>query len=319
MSTTEATSIQMQESSAADARPHPLRATAIYALAVALGGALLAPWLYRLAQSLPPSWNLAHIPFHRFMDRALWGITLAGVWPFLRSAKIKSWRELGLVNPSGQWRRLAKGFLLGLVSLAGFTAVVLLLHGRQINGHVQAGEVSATHYAGRILTAAATGVAVALLEEIFFRGVLCSGIRKTWDWPMAILVSSGIYALIHFIGKADPATVTWSSGLEMLPAMMGGFANRADVVPGFFNLLLTGILLALAYRLTGNLYFSIGLHAGWVFSLKLYGFLTVRAPEANVRLWGTEKFTDGWLALLVMILTLLFLIRLPAARSRQST
>ena len=79
--------------------------------------------------------------------------------------------------------------------------------------------------------------------------------------------------------------------------MLGGFADFHALVPGFFNLTLAGILLGLAYQRTGNLYFSIGLHAGWIFWLKTYGAFTTGAPHAATWFWGTGKMIDGWLAL----------------------
>jgi uncharacterized protein len=319
MSATEVTNIQVRELESARIRVRPLCSTAIYALTVALGGALLAPWLYRLAQYVAPGSHLANNPFRRFMDRSLWGMAAIGLWPYLRSVDIKSWRDIGVVNPSGQWRRLAGGFLLGVGSLAATLAVVLMAHARQISTHVLGGEVSAAQFAGRIVTALATGVAVGCLEEILFRGVVFSGIRRGWDWRIALLISSGIFAFVHFLKIPDPATVTWSSGLEALPNMARSLAGWEQAVPGFFNVMLIGILLGLAYRATGNLYLSIGLHAGWIFSLKLYGFLTVRVPGSHFRIWGTEKFTDGWLGLAVLMLTLLVLQRLPMARPRRHT
>jgi len=117
----------------------------------------------------------------------------------------------------------------------------------------------------------------------------------------AWLVSSGVYALVHFFQKPPPPEkITWISGFEMLPRMLHGFAELETLVPGFFALTLTGLILAMGYHRTGSLYFPIGLHAGWVFCLKLYGFLTAAQPGADAGFWGTEKLIDGWLALIVL-------------------
>src|ERR1017187_11011339 len=92
----------------------PLRALAIYIAVVFIGGALLAPWLYRLAQLFAHAFpQAAHAPFHRFMDRSFLVFALAGLWPMLRSLGATSWRETGIVPPYGQWKKLFGGLLLG--------------------------------------------------------------------------------------------------------------------------------------------------------------------------------------------------------------
>jgi hypothetical protein len=99
--------------------------------------------------------------------------------------------------------------------------------------------------------------------------------------------------------------------------MLGGFADFHALVPGFFNLTLAGVMLGLAYQRTGNLYFSIGLHAGWIFWLKTYGAFTISAPHAATWFWGTGKLIDGWLALIVLVVTLVVFIFLPLKPARE--
>ncbi len=94
----------------------PLRALVIYILVVFLGGALLAPWLYWLVQAGTKSaTHIAGAPFHRFVDRSLLLLALAGLWPLLRNLGATSWKEIGFVKPAGQWRKLLGGFLLGFI------------------------------------------------------------------------------------------------------------------------------------------------------------------------------------------------------------
>ena len=82
-----------------------LRALVIYIVVVFIGGALLAPWLYWLAQTGAHSFpQIAGAPFHRFVDRSLLLLALAGLWPLLRALGATSWRETGLVQIHGQWK-----------------------------------------------------------------------------------------------------------------------------------------------------------------------------------------------------------------------
>jgi membrane protease YdiL (CAAX protease family) len=284
----------------------PLRALGIYLVAVFLGGALLAPCLYWLAQSMAGTFpHLAESPFHRFVNRAVLVLALVGIWPLLRSLGARSCRDLGLVTIRGHWPRLGAGLALGFASLALVAAAALLAGARVTSPHAwQASLVT------KLLGAALTALVVAVLEEILFRGALFGSFRRAMSWPAALLLSSSIYAIVHFMQSAKlEGTVTWHSGLEVLPRMLQGFADLHQIVPGFFNLTLAGALLAYAYQRTGNLWFSIGLHAGWIFWLKSYGILTREAAGANTWFWGTSRLINGWFALFVLAVALVVLRR----------
>jgi len=291
----------------------PLWALVIYVVVVFFGGALLAPWLYWLAQhfahSIP---KLANAPFHRFLDRSFLILALAGVWPLLRALGAKSLRETGLVSPYGQSKKLFGGLLLGFVSLAVVAGIILVSGGRALIG-----SATAEKFIQTILSAAATAAVVAVLEEILFRGGVFGGLRRIFYWPLALGLSSLIYALVHFLERADLAgAVTWYSGLALLPRMLAGFVDFHALIPDFFSLTLVGVLLGLAYQRTGNLYFSIGLHAGWIFCLKIFGTFTTDIPRTAAWFWGTGRMIDGWLAFLVLALTLAIFDRLPGLNKR---
>ena len=246
----------------------PLRAITVYLIFVLLGGALLAPWLYEWVQwgGAHSGWlhHLAENPFHRFVHRSLLGLALIGLWPLLRGLGMRSWSDLGWTKPTGQWLRLLLGFGLGWASLA-LVAVAATLAG------ARGAEWShpAASYAGFLLKTLAAAILVAALEETLFRGALFGGLRRTLAWPAALLISSLVYAWVHFFQKpAPPAHIDWATGLAQLAEMMRGFTDIQVMIPAFFALTLAGGLLALAYQRTGNLFCSIGLHAGWIFWLK---------------------------------------------------
>jgi uncharacterized protein len=278
----------------------PLRSLVIFVLVVFLGGALLAPWLYWLVQALAPHSELAGKPFHRYLNRSLIGFALLGMWPLLRNLGATSWREVGLIKPSGQWHRFGAGFTLGFGSLASLAIITLMAHNRKVNDTLGALDIVVN-----LLGAACTGLGVSVVEEILFRGAVFGGLRRVRGWRVALLVSSMIYAWTHFFERAGlNGPVSWHSGLELLPRILPGLGSWTDLIPGFFSLTLAGALLALAYQRTGNLYFSIGLHAGWVFWLKSYGIFTNQVTDANLWLFGTDKLIDGWLALAILTIAL---------------
>lgn len=275
----------------------PVRSVVVYLLTVLLLGALIAPGLHELTV-----WAGHHIPFlaplaggsfHRVVHRSLLLVAILGLWPLLRSLNVRSWDGVGLVRVAGQWPTLARGFAAGFGSLA----VVALLA-------VAAGARSLaidSHWARSLLTAALSAGAAAVMEEVLFRGALFGALRQAHRWLVALAVSSAVYALVHFFQRAPPpGSVTWSSGFVTLGHMFRGFVEFQVLVPGFITLTLAGLILGLAYHRTGNLYFSIGLHAGWIFWLKSYVVLTDARPGAHTWLWGSSRLIDGWLAFVIL-------------------
>ena len=279
---------------------HPLRALGVYGVVVFAGGALLAPglhWACQYGAARVPGWDaLAQIPFHRIVNRSLLLLALLGLWPLLRSLRANSWTAVGLAGTGPRGRNLAVGLVLGFLTFACIAAPVLLAGARKLDF---------SHSLPWVLKCASsalgTAVAVACLEELLFRGAIFGALRRVYRWPAALVLSSAIYALVHFFEKPPQAAgITWTSGWVVLAQMFRGFVQLDHLVPGFFTLTFAGMILGLAYQRTGALYCPIGFHASWVFWLKIYGAMTDSQPGANVWFWGAGKLIDGWLALLVL-------------------
>ena len=290
-----------------------------YFAAIFIGGALIAPAVYHLVQTLaesaPALKGLAGHPFHRYVDRSFMIIGILGLVPVLRRLGMKSWAEVGLTPFSQGKREALKGFLFGFLSLALAIVVVIGLGGRMFRGE-QTGAAILGHLGNAVLAA----ILVAALEELFFRGVVFGALRKQFSWRSALLVSSAVYAILHFLARVQaPPEVHWWSGLALLPHKLRGFGDVQQLVPAFFNLLLAGIMLGLAYQRTGTLWFSFGLHAGWIFWLKTYGFTTDNVAGAQTWIWGSAKLIDGWVAGVVLALLLALLLKIlpPSATKNE--
>jgi len=279
----------------------PIWTVLLYVMAVFVVGALLAPWLYWGTQALASHHaffqTFAHQPFHRFISRSVLGTALAGLWPVARYSRIQGWREAGLWRAPQSWRHLLHGAFLGFASLATIAFLAIAFEVRKWNALI-----SARHMEESIWHALLAAIVVAFLEEIMFRGVLFTALRKGHTRLTALFASSVIYAVVHFF-KVVPwhEPVAWYSGLQVLAQMMQGFVDPQMLVPQFFVLLLVGIILALGFEKTGALWFSIGAHAGWIFWLKIYGVLTVENSSRLLSFWGTSRLTDGWFAALVLL------------------
>jgi len=280
----------------------PIGTVLIVVVTVFVGGALLAPWLYWSAQmstDLSPWFaELARQPFHRFVHRALLGLAIPGLWLIAWQNGLTSWRDLGMRRSPLAGRQFAGGAVLGFVSLASVGLLALAFDARRWNS-----DLSLSLLGGSVVSAMATALVVSTLEEILFRGALFGGLRRGQQWATALVGSSAVYALVHFFKNVEwTKPIKWDSGLQVLGQMLQGMVDPHALAPGFFVLLLAGVILGLAYQKTNALWFSIGAHAGWIFWLKIYGLFTVEHSTGFARLWGSSKLTDGWIAAVVLLI-----------------
>ena len=270
---------------------------------VLVGAALLAPWLWHGVQALAessPQWaGLARQPFHRYVNRCLLAFAILGLWPLLRSLQANSWRLIGADLPQKNLRPWLFGALFGWVSLGLATLVVILAGVRTLNP-----EASAARWFQQVAAALGAALVVSVLEELLFRGAVFTAVRRGASFSRAACVSGLLYAFVHFFQKPENPTVIgpWT-GLQTLGAMLRGFMDLQQLIPGLLNLALAGYLLALARERTSRIWLSVGLHAGWIFWLKSYAFATLAVPGTNLWLWGTGRLYDGWLTLVLLAIT----------------
>ena len=283
-----------------------LGALGLYIVTVFIGGALAAPWLHSIvqwgAEQFAPLEGLAYQPFHRYVNRCFMVLAVVGLWPVAKFAQL-TLKDAGWERRAEQWKMLRTGLLVGFVTLAIPAVVCVVVGGRDLRMPDSFG-ILAKHFGNAIGAA----ILVSLLEEAVFRGVVFGVLRKAGSFALAVGLSSGIYALVHFFERSrHEGDVVWSSGLALFPKMLRGFAEWDMIVPGFFSLTVAGVILAVAVRSTGNLFFSIGVHAGWIFWLKTFKFFTHGAEDSHAWIWGTGKLIDGWMAFVVLLVTLGYL------------
>lgn len=267
-----------------------LRALFSYLAAVFLGAALVAPWIYLVAQNAAPDSFLAKQPFHRYVSRLLIVFALAGLFPLARDL-----RQLGFVPaPLGLTRdrlhHCLHGFVWGFGAIAIAAGLALIFGARAPDF-----DHSTASWLKHLKNAALAAVAVGLIEEVLFRGALFGGLRRREGFLTAALISSLLYAILHFFERPEtPYRIHWYSGLVVLGQMMRGFADWQALIPGLLNLTLVGAALCLAFERTRSLFFSFGMHAGLIFWVKSFGFVTRPSADANLWLWGGDKLVDGW-------------------------
>lgn len=276
---------------------------------VFVGGGLIAPRLYTgvqfLAELVPAVSFIANQPFHRFVNQCFFIVALLALPSFLKGVGIQTAGALGLKWGLRHWVEGMQGLAWGFVALAFAATLFVGLQVRVLDlDHTSA------QWIQHLKNAALSALVVALLEELIFRGALFGGMRRSHRFWFAALLSAAIYAILHFFERPEShGRIHWDSGLLVLTQMMRGFTEPEVLIPTFLNLTLLGLLLALVFERTGALHFSIGLHAGLVFWVKTFTFVTNSVPDSRTSFWGTDKLIDGWMTGLLLLLVFILIER----------
>ena len=185
------------------------------------------------------------------------------------------------------WARL---FGFGLIVAAASMLLVYLI-GLFVGVYGPAGLDSGV--AGDLLKIIIGMLLIGVIEEILFRGYILNAIRKSLGPVAAVLLSSALFAVVHFIKPAEPETVDhWYSGLQLVGHL---FAKAGDTFwPEVCTLFCMGTVLATLSYWTRSVYLAIGLHAGWVWIMMLFRLFTENQGKL-VWLYGPgEWISKGW-------------------------
>ena len=256
-------------------------------------GALVAPPVFWLGQSLAASGNsdwLAGFPFHRVLSRCLQVSLIVLLWPALRWIGLRRPSELGLRRNPVAWRDLAAGFAFAVFSV-GLCLGVLVVAGLSVP--------RADPNFAALARIAGTATVVSVLEEAVFRGVILGvclwGLRAN----AAILVSTLVFVVMHFVKPAKtalaPEQVTWFSGLAEALDFAAGLPSTSVLFFGAASLFVAGWILGRATVDTASLWLAIGLHAGWIFGVQTTNlFYKSSLAEASARLpWVGPSLVSG--------------------------
>jgi membrane protease YdiL (CAAX protease family) len=243
----------------------------------------LSPWF-----AIAADWvsgqvlGVERYPFSRIFNRTFMvsGMVLFFTWR--RLLKIGNIAELGFVSLGQGAGDLLRGWSLAVGSIV---ALVLAMSLAQVFEPYF--RLSLSQSLSRCFDALLSGVFAGTLEEIFFRGILFKGLLENGRVMRAFVLSNLFYSALHFIRPGEAYFVDSFdplAGLRHLFYTFTPFSEPLNLLPGMFGLFLLGLVLSYAFLRTGNLYLSIGLHAGWVFGLK------------SVRVFGDYTRDElGWL------------------------
>ena len=269
-----------------------MRAFAWFMGLTALALAAIAVFAY-------PAWTLLHpffdFPFHRVGERIGMLALLVGFLLVARRLRLPS---LGYGLPRRAFlRETSLGLALGVASML---AVVGLMAALGLLDWRPAAALTGMDLLRLVALRAASGFAVAFIEETFLRGAMHTAIERESGTRAAVLLTALLYAATHFFASYHiaPGQVTARSGLELLAGTLHSWAQPAGIVDAFLALLAVGVLLGMVRAATGNIAACIGLHAGWVWVMLVAHELTrpLRGAPLSFLLSRFDGFV-GWLVL----------------------
>lgn len=190
-------------------------------------------------------------------------LAAAMIWLYIFTGRRVERRKVEEFPSHHAVRHLLRGTGLGVL-MSGATVGILALFGAYtITGW---GSISG------MLAVAGMMCAIAVSEEVFFRGVVFRLLRGRWGTPVALGVSAILFGLVHLV---NPDASLW-----------GAFAIMIEA----------GIMLGAAYLATGSLWLAIGVHFGWNFATTgLFGSIT-SGSEARDSLVTAVTSGPDWLS-----------------------
>lgn len=238
-------------------------------------------WVQMFAYSKNPEVNLKPFTYSKILSRTATVILFISLIWFRKKIDKKNIRSLGLENFLEKKEYLWKGFLAGILSLTLVVAV-------KVFWGVSTWSPKTLGFSELLLSVYFLGVVVCIgfVEELFFRGYLLQSWIMELGEKKAALYTSLFFSTTHFIRPiSDPMVL----------------------IPEFIGLFLVGYSLSLAWIYTRSLYLSIGIHAGWVYVVKMQSFFVDPIPHDMHWVFGGDRLVTGITSWLCMFVFLWFL------------
>jgi uncharacterized protein len=204
-------------------------------------------------------------PFPRIFDRTVMVTLLAAMLVCSRSMGFPALMREGFAAPRANLSRLLSGLAIAVAAIAILFA---LAFASGAGADASCGAVIA-----RAIKFVIPAFAIGIIEEGFFRAFLLGGMRRDCGSRAALAVTSAFYALAHLVrSPAHYYLVGFhpAAGFHNLVASAAQLGHPVTAAPTLVGLFLLGMVLGEAFLTTGTVWFSIGLHAGFVLGAKTW-------------------------------------------------
>lgn len=158
---------------------------------------------------------------------------------------------------------------------------------------------------------------ISLFEETLFRGFIFRGLMKDLSVTISIIAGSLFYAVLHFFSfkvLVNTGSLPFAGFSTLKHFFIPVISEFNLVLPHVIGLFIVGVIFSWAYLHTKSLYLPIGLHAGWVFGVKLNRFILDHNHDMSTWFFGDGNIVSGifgW----VFLIGILFVLKMIVARN----
>lgn len=245
--------------------------------------------------------------FGKVMRRIMLTVAILIIFLLRKPLLLKSVTTLGIKNTQWWWRQFQIGFILGIGMLTMYTSF-LYANGTKI---FEIEVKSFSDLMAQLLKIFFVAVLIGCIEEIFFRGFILQSLLKDMQAVFAVFISSTFYSSLHFLkieSHSSPGIQPFIGFMVIYRFFENLILNFTTILPSLVGLFLVGVVLSYACLRTNSLYLAIGLHAGWVFLIKVNHLFFDNVKSSLRWLYGDSNMVTGVLGWILLIVTL-FLIR----------
>ena len=218
--------------------------------------------------------------FDKIVSRTILVCAVLLFYPTFKVLKITNWEYLGFTDL--HWRNtLSNAWLFGIASLLPLTVYFLWCNFRIWETLPTDGFLSPLLL---VLKAIVSGFIIALIEETLFRGLLQSVLSSILKPIVAIILVCFIYSSVHFLEPPDSnltAPIHWDSGFNLFFSSFSLLGQPNLIWDSWIALFAAGFFLCVVRLLSNNIFWCIGIHAGWVAHIKVFKAFTGRNTDAS--------------------------------------
>ena len=264
-------------------------------------GALISPWIYELVQLGKGSdikffEYLAGQKFGKISNRCFMLAAAIGLYPMLKAFKAFNKKDLGYDLPRKEFlKEVGKGLPFGIISLSILGCLIVYFGHRVMTPGMGPGD-----FIVAFLKMIPGAIALAIIEETFFRGIVLNSMSRTLKvWP-AILISSFLFASVHLLRNKSDIVIAgdqWYHGFQYLGLTLNNFVDPG-MAGSWLTLFACGIFLSFVSLHYGNIARCMGVHMGWVLIIK--GYEKVTDGVSKGWMIGNYDKVTGYLAFIII-------------------